>query len=122
MKKKIVSLVGLFLIGAMTVFAQSKTEKLKVYGNCGMCENRIETAAKSVDGVTTADWSQETKMLELSYDESKTNIHKVHMAITKVGHDTDVHKAKDEVYNNLPGCCKYDRPKIKQKVKCILDK
>ena len=122
MKKKIVSLVGLFLIGAMTVFAQSKTEKLKVYGNCGMCENRIETAAKSVDGVTTADWSQETKMLELSYDESKTNIHKIHMAITKVGHDTDVQKAKDEVYNNLPGCCKYDRPKIKQKVKCISDK
>ena len=114
MKKKIVSLVGLFLIGAITVFAQSKTEKIKVYGSCGMCENRIETAAKSVDGVTTADWSQETKMLELSYDESKTNIHKVHMAVTKVGHDTDVHKAKDAVYNNLPGCCKYDRPKAKQ--------
>ena len=51
MKKKVLSLTGLFLIGAITVFAQSKTEKLKVYGNCGMCENRIETAAKSVDGV-----------------------------------------------------------------------
>ena len=45
MKKKIVSLAGLFLIGAITVFAQSKTEKIKVYGSCGMCENRIETAA-----------------------------------------------------------------------------
>ncbi len=115
MKKKVLSLTGLFLIGVMTVFAQSKTEKFKVYGNCGMCENRIETAAKSVDGVTAADWSQETKMLELTYDESKTNIHKAHLAIAKVGHDTDIHKAKDEVYNNLPGCCKYDRPKAKQK-------
>jgi len=115
MKKKVLSLAGLFLIGVMTVLAQSKTEKFKVYGNCGMCENRIETAAKSVDGVTAADWSQETKMLELTYDESKTNIHKAHLAIAKVGHDTDIHKAKDEVYNNLPGCCKYDRPKAKQK-------
>jgi len=115
MKKKVLSLTGLFLIGVMTVLAQSKTEKFKVYGNCGMCENRIETAAKSVDGVTAADWSQETKMLELTYDESKTNIHKAHLAIAKVGHDTDIHKAKDEVYNNLPGCCKYDRPKAKQK-------
>jgi len=111
MKKKVLSLVGLFLIGAMTVFAQSKTEKFKVYGNCGMCENRIEKAATSVDGVTAADWNQETKMLELTYDESKTNSNKVHLAIAKVGHDTDKHKAKDEVYNNLPGCCKYDRPK-----------
>jgi copper chaperone CopZ len=111
MKKKVLSLVVLFLIGAMSVFAQSKTEKFKVYGNCGMCENRIEKAAKSIDDITVADWNQETKMLELTYDESKTNIHKVHIAIAKVGHDTDMHKAKDEVYNNLPGCCKYDRPK-----------
>ena len=49
-------------------------------------------------------------MLALTFDKSKTNIHKVHTAIVKVGHDTDMHKAKDEVYNNLPGCCKYERP------------
>ena len=97
-------------MGTMSVFAQGKTEKIKVYGNCGMCENRIETAAKSVDGVTVADWDKDTKMLALTFDESKTNIHKVHTAVAKVGHDTDLHKAKDEVYNNLPGCCKYDRP------------
>ncbi len=111
MKKKVLSLVGLFIIGTMTVFAQSKTEKFKVYGNCGMCESRIEKAAKSVDGVVSADWNKETNMLELIYDKSKTNIHNVQLAIAKVGHDTDTHKAKAEVYNNLPGCCKYDRPK-----------
>ena len=110
MKNKVLNLVVLFLMGTMSVFAQGKTEKIKVYGNCGMCENRIETAAKSVDGVTAADWDKDTKMLALTFDESKTNIHKVHTAIVKVGHDTDMHKAKDEVYNNLPGCCKYDRP------------
>jgi periplasmic mercuric ion binding protein len=117
MKKKVLSLVGLFLIGAITVFAQSKTEKFKVYGACGMCENRIEKAAKSVDGVTAADWDQKTNMLELTYDESKTNSDKVHLAVAKVGHDTDKQKAKDEVYNNLHSCCKYERPKVESESK-----
>jgi copper chaperone CopZ len=97
------------LMSVTTAFGQAKTEKFKVYGNCGMCESRIEKAAKSVDGVTAADWNKETKMIEVSFDASKTDIHKVHMTIAKAGHDTDMHKAKDETYNSLPGCCKYYR-------------
>ena len=31
------------------------------------------------------------------------------MAIAKVGRDTEMHKAKDEVYKGLSGCCQYDR-------------
>ncbi|OFX88876.1 MAG: ATPase [Bacteroidetes bacterium GWF2_33_16] len=116
MKIKVLSLVSMFLLGTSMVFAQTKTEKFEVKGSCGMCENRIEKAAKSVDGVTTADWNQETKMLEVSFDESKTTVHKVHMAIAKVGHDTPMHKAKDEVYNALPECCKYDRTEANKKV------
>ncbi len=101
--------------GITTVFGQTKTEKFKVYGNCGMCETRIEKAANSVEGVTSADWNKETKMIEVKLNESKTDVHKVHMAIAKVGHDTKMHKAKDEVYNKLPGCCKYDRAKGEMK-------
>ena len=113
MKTKVLSLVSVFLLGTSMVFAQAKTEKFEVKGNCGMCEKRIEKAAKAVEGVTAADWNQETKMLEVSFDESKTTGHKVQMAIAKVGHDTPMHKATDEVYNELPGCCKYDRTGIK---------
>lgn len=102
------------LMSLTTVFGQAKTEKFKVYGNCGMCESRIEKAAKSVDGVTAADWDKQTKMIEVSFDASKTDVHKVHMAIAKVGHDTDMHKAKDETYNSLPGCCKYERAETKK--------
>ena len=29
--------------------------------------------------------------------------------IEKAGHDTDMHKASDDVYDKLPGCCKYYR-------------
>jgi len=31
-------------------------QNLKVSGNCEMCKDRIETAAKSVSGVSSADW------------------------------------------------------------------
>jgi len=118
MKKSIFSLVLMFfIVGTMSVFAQNKTEEFKVYGNCGMCETRIENAAKSVNGVTTADWDKETKMIEVSFDASKTDVHKVHKAIAKVGHDTDMHKADDKVYNALPGCCQYERNTVDDKKK-----
>jgi periplasmic mercuric ion binding protein len=109
MKTKMLSLVCLFLLGTATVFAGVKTEKIEVKGNCGMCKTRIEKAAKSVDGVSQAKWSDETKILDLVYDDTKTNVDKVETAIAKVGHDTPLHKASDEVYNALPGCCKYER-------------
>ena len=86
-----------------------KTEKFEVKGNCGTCKERIEKAAKSIDSVTTADWNEETEILEVTFDNSKTDINKIQMAVAKVGHDTEMHKASDEVYNDLPGCCKYDR-------------
>ena len=116
MKTKILGLVSMFILGTSMLFAQAKTEKFEVKGNCGMCETRIEKAAKSVEGVTKADWNQETKILEFSFDESKTSVHKVQMAIAKVGHDTPMHKATDEVYNALPGCCKYNRTEVKKKI------
>jgi copper chaperone CopZ len=109
MKTKILGLITLFLMTTAVVFAGGKTEKFKVYGNCGMCEKRIEKAANSVEGVSAADWSKETKMVEVKFDDAKTNVHNVHMAIAKAGHDTKMHKAKDEVYNELPGCCQYER-------------
>lgn len=117
MKTKSLNLIIVMMVfGITSVFAQNaKTEKFKVYGNCGMCENRIEKAAKSVEGVTAADWDKETKMIEVLFDESKTDVHKIQMAIAEVGHDTEISKADDKVYNALPGCCHYDRPKAKQK-------
>ncbi len=111
--KTVVTALVVAFLSVTSVFGQTKTEKFKVYGNCGMCETRIENAAKSVDGVTAADWNKDTKMLEVSFDESKTNVNTVDMAVAKVGHDTDKHKAEDAVYTKLPGCCKYDRTKAK---------
>ena len=57
-----------------------------------MCEARIEKAAKSVEGVSKADWNKDTKMMEVTFDDAKTNVDKVETAIAKVGHDTDTTK------------------------------
>jgi len=109
MRTKILSLSAPFVMGAFSVFAGNKTEKIEVKGNCGMCETRIEKAVKAVDGVSKADWNKETKVLELTFNDAKTNLDKVEVAIAKVGHDTPNHKAADEVYKKLPSCCLYDR-------------
>ncbi|PVX51942.1 heavy-metal-associated domain-containing protein [Balneicella halophila] len=113
MKTKVISLISMFLLGATMLFAQAKTEKFEVKGKCGMCETRIEKAAKSVEGVNEADWNLKTHMLEVSFDESETSLDEVQKAIAKVGHDTPMHKASKEVYDALPGCCKYDRIEMK---------
>lgn len=113
MKTKVLSLVAMFVLGTFTVFAGEKTEKFKVKGNCGMCEKRIEKAASLVEGVQSADWNKESKMIEVKFDDTKTSTGKIEMAIAKAGHDTPHHKAKDEVYDKLPGCCKYDRSESK---------
>jgi Cu(I)/Ag(I) efflux system membrane fusion protein len=80
---------------------------LTVQGNCGMCKKRIETAAKSVEGVTFAQWDSATKTLHLNYDESKTSPAAISKAGAAAGYDTEKDKANDDVYNALPGCCKY---------------
>lgn len=86
--------------------ATTKIVKIKVSGKCDLCKTRIEKAAK-IDGVSKADWSDETKLLTLAYDPSKVNSDEVQKKIASVGHDTEKYKADDKSYNSLPGCCKY---------------
>lgn len=116
MKTRISIFVGLLLLAAFTVMAQdAKTERFEVKGLCAMCKNRIETAAKSVEGVFAADWNQETQILEVSFDEKKTGADKIQKAVADVGHDTPMYKTDDEVYDKLPLCCKYDRTESNKK-------
>lgn len=116
MKNKLVFSI-FFLFGAFHLSAQETpkngaaaemTTKFKVYGNCGMCEKRIEKAAK-LDGVRIADWSEETKMLTVTFDAQKVKPGQIHKAVAAVGHDTEKVKAPDEVYAELHGCCQYER-------------
>lgn len=87
--------------------AKQEYQMIKVSGNCEMCKDRIESAAKSVAGVITAEWSSETKMLHVQFDAAKTNSDAIQKSVAKSGHDTENFKAPDDVYNKLPECCLY---------------
>lgn len=88
--------------------APGTTTKFKVYGNCGMCEKRIEKAAR-IKGVSLADWDVDTKILTVHFDENKAKPGKIHEAVAAVGHDTEKVRAKDKTYAKLHSCCQYER-------------
>ncbi|NPD44164.1 MULTISPECIES: efflux RND transporter periplasmic adaptor subunit [unclassified Lentimicrobium] len=88
-----------------------KLEEIKVYGNCGMCKERIETAVLELQGVVKADWDSETTMLKLSINPEEVSMGLIHQELAQVGHDTELAKAPDAVYEQLHACCKYERSK-----------
>ena len=87
----------------------SKTETVKVYGNCGMCKKTIETAANE-KGIIKADWNVETGMLTMTYDAKKTSQDEILKKIANAGYDSDKFTAPDKTYDGLHGCCQYERP------------
>ena len=90
-----------------TEMANMEHQTIKVSGECEMCKDRIETAAKSVSGVSSPEWSTETKMLHVQFDGAKTNLDAIQKAIANAGHDTEKYKASDTAYKALPECCTY---------------
>lgn len=84
----------------------TKTETIKVSGNCDMCKARIEKAAK-LDGVSKVEWSKNDKTLTASFDPAKTNMNEIGKKVAAAGHDNEKVKAEDKAYEKLPGCCKY---------------
>ena len=92
-----------------TLLAQStKTENIKVWGNCSQCKKHIETSLK-VDGVERADWDKKTKILTVVYDSSKISNDQIQKNVAAVGYDTEKFKANDKAYTGLEECCQYDR-------------
>ncbi|HOZ68489.1 MAG TPA: TonB-dependent receptor [Chitinophagaceae bacterium] len=109
--KIIILLVLFFLLFFSRKDIQAQTSSvititLKVSGNCEMCKERIEAAAKG-KGVKEVSWDAETKLLTLTYDTLLTRIEKVHIRIADAGHDTELKKAKNDTYKALPECCLY---------------
>ncbi len=96
--------------GTTSNIQQTDSVTFKVYGKCGMCKKRIEKAANGLDGVSEANWDVDSKEFIAQYDAAKVSEKEIQEKIASVGHDTEKVKATDNAYNDLPGCCKYDRP------------
>lgn len=102
---------GLMACGGETTDAANlTTENFTVYGNCGMCEKTIEGSLANVEGVSVGDWNVENDQMTVSFDASVISLDEIKQKIADVGYDSDSHRATDEVYSNLHGCCQYDRP------------
>ena len=109
MKKLI--LLFLFFISTSISAQNEKNKKsnFEVIGNCEICKKRIEKAALSLKGVNMASWDIPSKILSITYNSNKILPDQIQSAIADVGHDTPLFKAPDNVYNELPMCCIYER-------------
>ena len=85
----------------------SVAAELIVEGLCEMCKDRIESASRSLRGVVAALWNSSTKKLELKLSSGSVSLDAVALAVAAVGHDNNLGKADDAVYNSLPECCLY---------------
>ncbi len=117
MKKQLLFIAS-FLFISLFSFAQTTTtattEKIKVWGNCEMCQSKIEKAAKAA-GASYALWNEEAKLLTVTYEPSKTSSKKIQEKVAAAGYDTQDLTASDKAYKNLPGCCQYDRKPTEKK-------
>jgi periplasmic mercuric ion binding protein len=108
---KIIAGILFSLFISNTSFAQKatvKNETVKVWGNCGMCKEKIEKAVKSA-GAAKANWNEESKVLQVSYNTGKSSLAKIQEAIAKTGYDTQDFTADTKAYDKLHGCCQYER-------------
>lgn len=114
--------VSLFLlVMASSSSAQTKEEKIMVWGECTTCQLAIEKAARSA-GASYASWDWYSQTLTVKYrPDSASNIG-IQKAVAKIGYDTKDVKADDEVYNNLHYCCQYERTRgTGKRLTCCLE-
>lgn len=95
-------------VNTETTVKANKTSTFKVWGNCDMCKETIESSLK-VNGIAKASWNTDTKQMEVSYDSTQISLDSIQKNIASVGYDNDIYKGDDEAYSNLHECCKYDR-------------
>lgn len=91
------------------------TETVKINGNCSMCKKTIETAA-NINKEAKVNWNENTKMATITYDNKKTNLDAILKRIADAGYDNEKFTAPNAVYNELHGCCQYDREASPKKV------
>lgn len=106
--KQIFGTILAFLVCSIQLMAQNIVEyNVEVSGACGMCAERIESAAIKQGKAESASYDVESQMLTVNIDEEKTSISRVRYEVSLVGHDSGNFIAPQDVYDNLHSCCKY---------------
>ena len=112
-------LLAACLLPALNSSAQlenQRTDTVRISGNCGMCERTIEKAG-SEKGVSAVDWDMDSGIAVVSYDSTRTTIDAILQRVADAGYDNERFRAPDKVYDNLHGCCQYDRAALPSEAK-----
>lgn len=88
------------------VLESADSESIWVNGVCGMCQERIESAAMQITGVENASWDIASKILTVDIS-TGFYLDDLHTHLASIGHDTKVVLAPNDVYNTLHACCLY---------------
>jgi mercuric ion binding protein len=73
---------------------------------CNQCRKNITNALKKVDGVTDFNIDVKGKVMNVSFDKTKTDLVKIENAVTMAGYDANDKKADPVAYEKLDDCCK----------------
>ena len=109
MKKLIITCLLIVPLSLCAQNGKNIKSNFEVNGNCEMCKKRIEKAALSVKGVKMVIWDIPSNIITVTHNTNKAPLRNIQKAIADVGHDTPLFIASDEVYNELPMCCIYER-------------
>lgn len=106
--KKFLSMM--LCLWSLCTWAQQEmvSDTMMVRGNCGMCKATIEEAVQQ-EPTASGIWDKNSKVLTVIFDEEQTSLSKIMRKVAKAGYDNQMFTAEDEAYEQLPGCCLYDR-------------
>src|SRR5687767_2541636 len=96
--------VAVFLAGC-TAKGNAETE-FWVRANCEMCQETIEDALKTTQGVVKAEFDLAANTARVSYDSNLVNTMGLHQAVANAGYETKLVAASVSAYDALPKCCK----------------
>jgi len=72
-----------------------------------MCKQNIESAAKKA-GASEAIWSEESKILVISFDSTVTSEDAIQKKVALAGYDTEKYAGDNKAYKKLHKCCQYE--------------
>jgi len=113
MKSTISLLIAAIMLLSHSSYAEienQKAESVKINGNCQLCKEKIEKAGNAKNSAQVF-WDQQQKSASLTYNSKKTTKDEILKRIAVAVFDNELFYAPDDVYSNLPECCRYARTK-----------
>lgn len=99
----------LLLSLSLSLFAgQLERVVIKTNAVCEMCQVRIESNLRKLEGVKKVRLDLTTKNLTVKYDSEVLDVATIRQAVAGLGYNADDVPARPKVQTALPDCCKPD--------------